>query len=408
VHFDNTTWAGKHILSAQLVMHNWNTLSCAGALIRVSRLTQDWSPATITWTNQPTASTDNDVDFLPAYGIEPTCPNANASWNVTNLVRGWQSGSYPNYGVRVKAVNESNNAAYRSYVSGNYSNAVLRPKIIWTYNSYPGTAADPAVAPAARYATGTAPSTAASYTSSTTPTFSSKATDADGGTVSLAFEARAAASATSTLLASCTTAAPVGQNTIGSCAPGGALTQGSTYYLRAKAFDGTDWPGGSQAAAAGWSKWTKFVVASGVPVTPAISCPGYADGSWTATAPASAVTCTITAAASGPSAPVRIRYSVNGAAEQVVPITQSSDPTQASTTVTIPARDGGYDLRATSESPTGLFSNDAHDRFGYGQLGLAAPVAPSVDPLPVTTSSLAVDASGPPTGGTGLPTTKVQ
>lgn len=387
LHFQNP-WNGKDILSATLELQNFYSGSCTGAAIRASRITAEWQANTLTWGNQPTVGAAGYDDYTPAHGYNSTCDADQATWNVTDMVAGWASGRYDDHGIRLKAVDESSNFTWRRYRSADFAaHPNLDPKITYTYNSYPATPTGPTFGSVTSY---TAPGGSASdYTSDATPKVSTTVSDPDGGTVRAVVNF--ATSKGGATVASCTTGY-VSSGSAASCSPGAALSDGS-YWVQAQAFDGTDY---SQK----FSTWSQVTIAAGTPAKPSISCPGYADGSWVDTPPAAKVSCTVTATGSGVSAPGRIRYSVDGGTSKTVSITQSSDPSVASITVTVPNTAGGHSLTASALSPSGVASASQTIRFGYGTLALDAP---ATDPLARTTGTLPISASGPP-AASGTPT----
>lgn len=401
IHFDNNMAAlkGQHVESASLVLRNFDSSTCGTASVEARRITEAWDGAQMTWANKPSGTTAGADVFHAAYGYSSACPAADATWNVRDIVQEWAKDPSTNHGILLRATYEDNSKSWRKYRSSNYNDHPnTEPMLQITHSSYPNTADAATVAPVSSYAP---PSGAAGwYTADRTPTFTSKATDADGGKVQLRFEVYATTAAAGSPLATCTTG-PVAQGSTGSCTIPTALADGETDFVRVKAFDGKAWAGGSLEATKGWSTWTSFKVAAGTPAAPTISCPApYGDGSWTDTVPATAVECTLTGTGTGTSAPGYIRWSLNGAPETRVRIAQSSDPTVARTTVRVPSSPGGYELSAVAESPAGKSSTTTRHGFGYGQLAMTHPTPGQVA---TTAGDVEIDVAGPPTGDTTVP-----
>src|SRR5690606_6877753 len=69
--------------------------SSSNSSVKVHRALGNWSESTITWGNKPsfdsTAAASITIGAQTNYGIR--------QWDVTNLVRGYHAGTYPNYGV---------------------------------------------------------------------------------------------------------------------------------------------------------------------------------------------------------------------------------------------------------------------------------------------------------------------
>lgn len=390
VQFPTTKWNGKDILSAKLVLRNWYSGSCTGSDIRVTRITSSWTASDVTWGNQPPITGSNLASYSPAHGYDSSCPGGDATWNITAMAQDWADGA-GHYGVRIKAYDESSVYSWRKYRSANYSDSSVRPHIDVTYNSYPATPTAPTFSPVSSY---TPPGGSASnYTKDATPKTSTTVSDPDGGTVRAVV--RFYTSKTGSVVASCTTGY-VASGSTASCSPSTALGN-NTYYVQAQAYDGTDYSKYK-------SSWSQVTVATGTPAKPSIDCGSYADGSWTDTAPASNVSCVISATGSGTSAPGKISYSIDGGASKTVAITQSTDPSVAKTTVSVSNKDGGHSVTATAISPAGISSASQAIHFGYGTLSLDAP---ATSPLATTTGNVTIGASGPP-ASSGTPTAEVK
>lgn len=391
----NALWGGKHVTEATLRLRNFYSGSCTGSAIRIRPIAESWIPGDVTWTNQPAVSYDRQADYSPAHGYSSSCPADNADFDVTNIVDDWAQGRATNYGIRIAAVDETSIYSWRKYRSANHTSTTShQPKLIVSYNSFPGTATQPSLSPSTTWAP---PGGASSYyTSTTKPTMTSKATDPDGGTVRIYYEARSSASASATLLSSCTTGYAA-QGTNATCTLD-ALPDNSTVSVRAKAYDGTDWAGKSQTATEGWSSWRTFKVAATNPPAPVISCAqGY--NTWTDEPPADPVDCTITATGSGTNASRSIDWTVtgepdaaNGTKTGSVQFAQSPDPNVAKASLQVANSNGGHTITATATSPAGRISTATY-AFGYGKLALASP---TFDPVTTTANTITVTASGPP------------
>ncbi len=73
--------------------------SSSSSAVKVHRALGNWSESTITWANKPafesTAAASITIGAQTNYGIR--------QWDVTELVRGYHSGAYPNYGIVLKS-----------------------------------------------------------------------------------------------------------------------------------------------------------------------------------------------------------------------------------------------------------------------------------------------------------------
>ena len=78
--------------------------------IQLARITNDWNPYTVTWSNQPGLGevySQQTVQAIQWY-----------YWDITGLVRGWYEGYIPNYGMYVKSSDENSNK-YKRFSSSN-------------------------------------------------------------------------------------------------------------------------------------------------------------------------------------------------------------------------------------------------------------------------------------------------
>lgn len=392
VRFDDDPWVGANVTSATLRLRNFYSGSCTGSAIRINRIIESWRLVDATM-SFPDVGVANTADYVPAHGYNSNCGADNANFDVTGIVGSWAGGT-PNYGLRIKAVDETSNFTWRKYRSADYDSApAFQPKLIVTYNRYPGKASAPVLSPMSTYA---APgsSTASTYTSSLRPKFTAKATDPDGGKVQIRFEVHDSTTSTTPIRLCMTGEVSSGANA--SCAITTALPDGGTYFVRAKAFDGTNWAGKSRDAAEGWSSWTTFKVANAAPPAPSIDCAPYADGSWTDTPPTQDVTCTVTLTGSGTTAPGYVSWWVNDPNAAVRKhIAQPTATATRTVSVTVPKAPGGYRVTAVAESPAGVESATDYG-FGYGKFSLSTPTT-SVpgEPSATTAGTVAIKADGP-------------
>jgi large repetitive protein len=392
VRFNGNTepWNGASVSSATLTLRNLNSsgTTCSGTAVEVRRVAGDWDPGSLNWNNQPTTSTTYAATNTARKGGSTGCAAGDVSWNVTGIVQDMASWA-ANYGFRVAGSDETKTATYREYrAAGTYN----PPFLTVTYNHTPATPTTPVVGGVSTYAP--PGGMANNYVQTLRPTFTSTFSDPDvGDPVLVRFDV--ATSLGGAAVAICQYWGAMGQQ---SCTLGSDLTDDTTYYVSAVSFDGTAWTP--------YSGSTKFIVATQNPAAPVVSCPGYPDGSWTATAPGGSVTCTITAVGSGASAPGYIDVSVDRGTPTRVLIAQSTDANVAKTTVTVPTTDGGHGITATAVSPSGKLSDVTDYGFGFGAMGMMLPAA---GPAEITTDTVAIDAAGPPSAsGTGTPAVTVR
>lgn len=394
--------SNRTVQSASLVMYNWESNDCNSSPINVAQINQSWGINSLTWSGQPSVSGRFNVDYNPAKGGGTACPAGNATWDVTGILRDWVNGTTDNWGLRVKAANEGVARSWRRYRATESSATSNHPRLVINYNTFPGTASIASITPTTSYAP--PGGAAAVYTSSLRPVVTGRAPDGDGGTVRVRFEARAAASASSTLLAACADPKYVAQNSNTSC-PLPTLPDNTTVYIRAKGYDSAGgWGGGSLDAAAGWSAWKTVRVAATNPSAPVISCPTpYASNTWHDNAPTSDLACTITATGTGTNAPGAIRWSRDGGGDIRSLITPSSSVTVARINVTVPRSLGAHSIVARAESASGRTSVPTTYGVGYGPLTITIPKPRASGRSSLTTAGpVAIRAEGPATTVTSL------
>lgn len=93
----------------------------------LQRITQPWSEMTVTWNNQPSTTSLNQVN-VPA----PTSMTQNYTIDVTQLVQDIMNNSSSSFGFELRQQNES---YYRSllFATSDMSNPALHPKLTVTY-----------------------------------------------------------------------------------------------------------------------------------------------------------------------------------------------------------------------------------------------------------------------------------
>ena len=102
--------------------------------VNAYKITSDWGEMTATWRNQPT------ID--PAVTINDSGLVANwLSWDITDFVNGWYTGTFDNYGVELRKVN---GGTENIFYSSDYSVASLRPKLTITYEEQTVSVPEPA------------------------------------------------------------------------------------------------------------------------------------------------------------------------------------------------------------------------------------------------------------------------
>ncbi|MGW9436363.1 DNRLRE domain-containing protein [Streptomyces sp. NPDC055607] len=282
--FDVTAFRGKHITDTNLALYSYyaSTCSTAGAGTQVRRITSAWSSSDITWAAQPTTTATDAVTNTAALGYDSTCPAGTMNFDVDAIVQAWADGS-ANHGLRIAGANETDSLTWRRFRSANYvsGDGSTEPHLTVTYNSYPAVPSSSAISPSQ-----TNSYNGKRYVTSLTPTLSAKVTDPDGSASKAQFEITAdPAYADTTYAYTATSAAVASGSTAKLTVPSAkAFPAGAHLRYRARANDGTDY--------GAWSGYTTFVMNTGPPAAPAVTCDTYVKDSWTDKADA-AVSCTL-------------------------------------------------------------------------------------------------------------------
>jgi hypothetical protein len=120
---------GMSITSA--VMSLYLNASTGNAIdITAARLTSAWNETNVTWATKP--GYDTTVYATVSVGTVGLFYD----WNITTLVKQWYNGTYPNYGMYMKAPTENltGNSQAKRFATSDYTAAAYRPRINITFN----------------------------------------------------------------------------------------------------------------------------------------------------------------------------------------------------------------------------------------------------------------------------------
>ncbi|RJS47241.1 DNRLRE domain-containing protein [Nocardioides cavernaquae] len=270
-----TSKPGAVVSSASLQLSNFETGSCAGTAIRVSQVTSSWSVPNITYSNQPTTTATGSATSTQSFGASGCGTEGTVSFDAKAIVQAWQGGA-ANYGVQIKADNESANTGWRKYRSLENGDTAKAPKLSITYNTPPAVPSYNLVTPA-----GAVGSTF--YTRETKPTFTTTPTDPDGDQVTAELRIQQGGST-------------VQSWTSGQVASGAGLSHALATALHEGAY-AASWRVSDGSLTSAWSPDQAFNVDVTAPATPVMSCTNYPNNSWQDPRPAATTTCTVTASA---------------------------------------------------------------------------------------------------------------
>ncbi|MFJ5657309.1 DNRLRE domain-containing protein [Streptomyces microflavus] len=282
--FDVSKFKGKHITDTNLALYSSYSATCStsGAGTQVRRVTADWSSSDVTWSTQPATTTTGAVTNKAALGWNSTCPAGTVNFDVDSIVQDWAGGA-ANYGLQLRGADEKDATTWRRFRSANYvsGDGSSEPHLTVTYNSYPAVPVSGAIAPSQVNAYN-----GSRYVTSLTPTLSAKVTDPDGSKTKAQFEITPDPAHADTTYTYTAASALVASGSIASVAvpSATAFPAGSHLRYRVRANDGTD--------DGPWSAYSTFVLNTGKPTAPSITCATYEAGTWTAKAGA-AVDCTL-------------------------------------------------------------------------------------------------------------------
>lgn len=96
----------------------------------VQRITSAWDELTVTWNNQPSVTTVNQVGLISSVGVDDDYLDVDVTMLVQDMV------NLGNYGVMIRLQTEDH---YRrlNFASSDHSNPSMRPKLKVTYETYP-------------------------------------------------------------------------------------------------------------------------------------------------------------------------------------------------------------------------------------------------------------------------------
>lgn len=356
------------VQSAALTLSNFETGSCAGSAIRVSRVTGVWTVAGLTWAKQPAVTTTGAATSVKSYGAA-ACPAEGAvAFDATAIVNSWLSGGAQR-GVQITAVQEGAKTGFRKYRSAENGDAAKAAKLTVTYNSYPATPEQLAVAPEIGV-TG--------LVSSLTPTLSATVSDPDGDAVHALFEVRKGNNVLAPLVWSGASEPVESGETASATMPAGVLLDGSIYTVLVHAHDGT-----LKSKARIYKVFKVDVTAPEVTVT----SDTLTNGEWTNPTPESA------------------KFTLNGSADtagfyltadgQELPAVGAN--TSGDYTTTIKPTPGWHTFEVTPVDKAGNLG--ATVTFSYGT-GAPTFTSPSVWESSTSDFAVSVDAPAPATGAT--------
>ena len=389
LNFATAPFQGKKVTSASLSL--WSDTSGTCTANGWSAYDAGLATTASRWTAQPTVGTKYATS-TDTKGFSSSCAAGSVSIDMKAQLQTWADGSATTKGMALKADDETTNVGYHRFWS---NEAATKPVLRWTYDRSPAQPPTITIANATMYKPAGS-STAYPYVGKNSIDTAGIVSDPDGDTVRAHRYIFPNATATTGQTSTCYSAYVASGSNV-PCTITNAPMDGSV-WVRGLTFDKLIWGPMSSTP-------VEVRVAANTPAAPVVTCPGLTNNSWTTTGPANDVLCTITATGTGYSAPSSIKWSVDNVTWTTSPITQSSSTSVAKITVTLPKTNGGHRITAYAGGPAGVTSPRTAFQVGWGTASLELPMA---KPMATTTDTVAVAASGPPRGGSTMPTAKVQ
>lgn len=227
--FSGQPIAGAQVLSASLKLYGHKSYNCNASDFTVRPAHEGLASADITWNNQPVVNMSVAATVSAGgRGGGSACP---AGWltsaNVKSLVQNAADQNKTTFSMRLSA-SETSNLQWRRISS---SNGAYPPKLVVNFNR-------PPAAPSAPTISGSSGSGVNRTVSTLRPSFSSTATDPDGGTLNYTFEVyKSATISAANLVTTCEVSAASGKSA--SCmTPASKLANNTSYWVRAVVTDG--------------------------------------------------------------------------------------------------------------------------------------------------------------------------
>jgi hypothetical protein len=136
--FDTSPLVGHQISNVTLSLLNIDGPSCGSQVsdgIQVRRVTSRWSPATVTWSEQPTNTTENAVTNRSSVG--GSCAPTPMTWDITAMAKQWAA-DVGNYGLVLMSPTERSVRNHRVYPSSEDSDFNDPPKLTATFSPVGG------------------------------------------------------------------------------------------------------------------------------------------------------------------------------------------------------------------------------------------------------------------------------
>jgi RHS repeat-associated protein len=346
---------GQEILYSRVWLWEWHSSSCTPTKFYMYRLTSGFSSST-TWNNQPGIASGAIASATYAKGYSSSCPDGLVDIGGSTLngvVQDWADGALTNYGIELKAADETDSLSWKRFNSANDTSD--KPYLAITYRSYPNTPS------AANVPTGTAATTSSpgTWVNSLTPALSAVVSDPDGGSLRAAVSVQSSSGATTYYTDRYTESTAVSTGLRSTFMPPAALAGGqANYRWRVRAWDGSNLSKG-YAPSSGWYYFRTDVTA---PVVPTVSSSTYPQDLWSA----------------DKTVPGTFSWSSTDALSGIATYAygfDNSNPTNwgtATSTTWTPTANGPHTLTVKAKDAAGNIATQSYN-FGVGDASLTLP-----------------------------------
>ncbi|MDQ1746596.1 MAG: hypothetical protein QOD07_859, partial [Frankiaceae bacterium] len=343
VKVDVSSLANTQILSADFAAYQIHASTCQAEIMGIHQITLNWTPTSISWSSgQPSVASTPLATNSVAYGYNSSCPANYAHWQDTNasttglthLVQGWVNGTISNYGIEVKAEDETNAFTFKQWDSADYG-GVRTPRFNITYNHYPGVSR-PHISTLVTVGT-------TNYVSAPSPYLFAQVSDSDASLVRADFDVYYGA----TLEVNNLQGAMVTSGSYSGATLAGTFFDGRTYSMRAYADDGNTRSTGFASVV--------FTEDRSAPLAPSIVSTQYPSGLWNTAGGSGTFTFTSSDTYSGVD---HYLYSLDN------PTPGTALPSGATSLTINPMRDGWHTLYVAAVDHVGNVSSVTPYTFG--------------------------------------------
>lgn len=136
--YDNRATLTLYFPTGSAEVHNY-VGSATDNQLYIERITQSWGEMTATWNNQPTVTTTGAI-LVPSSSTNPSTEDY--FLDVSTMVYEWICNAQPNYGFRIRLVNETELYRRASFTNREWADPLRRPTLTMEYAQISGSSND--------------------------------------------------------------------------------------------------------------------------------------------------------------------------------------------------------------------------------------------------------------------------